>query len=50
MWGCPGTPLTGMQDNGDFVLNWGEYHFDGYGKSACWIRSPEGECVGYLKE
>ena len=48
MWGCPGTPLTGMQDNGDFVLNWGEYHFDGYGKSACWVRSAEGEWVGYL--
>ena len=48
--GCPGTPLTGMQDNGSYVLNWGEHHFDGYGRSACWIRSPEGEWVGYLKE
>ena len=48
--GCSGTRLTGLQDNGDFVLNWGEYHFDEYGKSACWVRSPEGEWVGYLKE
>ena len=48
--GCPGSPLTGLQDNGDFVLNWGEHHFDGYGNSACWIRSPEGEWVGYLRE
>ena len=47
---CPETPLTGLQDNGDFVLNWGEYHFDGYGRSACWIRSPDGEWVGYLRE
>ena len=48
--GCPGAPLTGLQDNGSYVVNWGEYHFDGYGKSACWIRSPEGEWVGYLRE
>lgn len=48
--GCPGSPLTGLQDNGDFVLNWSEHHFDGYGKSACWIRSAEGEWVGYLRE
>ena len=48
--GCPGTPLPGVQDNGDFVLNWGEHHFDGYGNSACWVRSSEGEWVGYLKE
>ena len=47
--GCPGDPLPGVQDNGDFVLNWGEHHFDGYGNSACWVRSPEGDWVGYLK-
>ena len=48
--GCPGTPLTGLQDNGSYVVNWGEHHFDGYGRSACWVRSPEGEWVGYLRE
>jgi len=48
--GCPGAPLIGLQENGSYVLNWGEYHFDGYGSSACWIRSPEGEWVGYLRE
>lgn len=48
--GCPGTPLTGLQPDGSYVVNWGEHHFDGYGKSACWIRSPEGEWVGYLRE
>lgn len=48
--GCPGLPATGLQPDGSYVVNWGEHHFDGYGKSACWIRSPEGEWVGYLKE
>lgn len=48
--GCPGAPLTGLQESGSYVVNWGEHHFDGYGKSACWIRSPEGEWVGYLRE
>ncbi len=47
--GCPGTPLTGSQENGSYVLNWGEHHFDGYGNSACWIRSSEGDWVGYLR-
>ena len=36
--------------DGSYVVNWGEHHFDGYGRSACWIRSPEGEWVGYLRE
>ena len=48
--GCPGAPLTGLQESGSYVVNWGEHHFDGYGRSACWIRSPEGEWVGYLRE
>ncbi|MYC37765.1 MAG: hypothetical protein F4X66_12775 [Chloroflexi bacterium] len=48
--GCPGDPLTGLQPDGSYVVNWGEHHFDGYGNSACWIRSPEGEWVGYLRE
>lgn len=47
--GCPGTPLTGLQESGSYVLNWGEHHFDGYGNSACWIRSSEGDWVGYLR-
>ena len=48
--GCPGAPLTGLQESGSYVVNWGEHHFDGYGRSACWVRSPEGEWVGYLRE
>ena len=48
--GCPGAPLTGLQESGSYVVNWGEHHFDGYGRSACWIRSAEGEWVGYLRE
>ena len=50
VFGCPGTPVTGLQPDGSYVVNWGEHHFDGYGRSACWIRSPEGEWVGYLRE
>ena len=47
--GCPGTPLTGLQDDGSYVVNWGKSHYDGYGVSACWILSADGEWVGYLK-
>ena len=25
-------------------------HFDGYGASACWVRSPEGEWGSYLRK
>lgn len=47
--GCPGGPATGIQSNGSFVVNWGENHYDGYGASACWVRSPDGEWGGYLR-
>ena len=47
--GCPGTPVTGIRADGSFVLNWGERHYDCYGASACWVRSPEGEWGGYLR-
>ena len=48
--GCPGAPPTGVQESGSYVVNWGEHHFDGYGRSACWVRSAEGEWIGYLRE
>ena len=37
-----------MRSDGSFVLNWGDRHYDLYGASACWLRSPEGEWGAYL--
>ena len=45
---CPVGASPGLQPNGSFVLNWGDRHYDLYGHSACWLRSPEGEWGAYL--
>ena len=45
---CPVGSQPGLQPNGSFVLNWGDKHYDLYGHSACWLRSPEGEWGAYL--
>ena len=47
--GCPARSHTGSQPDGSFVLNWAEEHYDGYGYSACWVRSAEGEWGSYLR-
>ena len=47
--GCPARSHTGSQPDGSFVLNWAEEHYDGYGYSACWVRSVEGEWGSYLR-
>ena len=49
--GCPVMAPTGVQGDRTFVLHWPEEdHFDGYGASACWVRSPEGEWGSYLRK
>jgi hypothetical protein len=45
---CPFGSSTGLQADGFFVVNWPDGHFDLYGDSACWVRSPEGEWGAYL--
>ena len=45
---CPVGSQPGLQSDGSFVLNWGDKHYDLYGHSACWLRSPEGEWGAYL--
>ena len=45
---CPVGSEPGLQPDGSFVLNWGDRHYDLYGHSACWRRSPEGDWGAYL--
>ena len=46
--GLPSRVPAGATADGSFVLNWGDKHYDLYGHSACWLRSPEGEWGAYL--
>ena len=55
--GCPGSPVSGLQPDGAYILNFAETwresfskpYRDSYGQSACWVRSPDGEWGSYLR-
>ena len=46
--GCPVSAPTGGQADGAYILHWPAGHYDGYGHSACWVMSPEGDWGAHM--